>query len=139
MAQQNKTQPTNGSIKDFIAALPPEKQDEAWALIRMMEEASGEPPVLWGSIIGFGTYQYKYASGREGEWMKIGFSPRKTQFSLYLSCDVADFADDLAELGEHSIGKGCLYIKRLSAINVEVLKKIITAAYAVAGDNNKAK
>ena len=135
MANQNKTQPTNDSVNDLVAALPSDKQDDARILVRMMEEVSGESPVLWGSIVGFGKYQYTYASGREGEWMKIGFAPRKAQFSLYLSCDAADFADDLKELGEHSVGKGCIYIKRLDAINMDVLRKITAQAYRTTGND----
>ncbi len=129
MAASNKTQPTDGSVEEFVDALPLEQQSDTQKLIAMMQEVSGERPVLWGKIVGFGTYHYRYASGREGEWMKIGFSPRKGQFSLYFSCDVAKFADELVELGKHTVGKGCVYIKTLDDIDPATLSTIVTKAY----------
>ena len=129
----NKTQATNDSVENFIATLEPKQQEDCRTLVRMLGEISGEPAVLWGKIIGFGSYRYKYASGREGDWMKIGFSPRKTQFSLYFSVLPETFDHDAEALGTYSTGKGCLYIKRLSDIDVEVLKTICAKAYAAAG------
>lgn len=126
---ENKTKPTEKSVEEFFAEVPEPMASDARELSSMMHEISGERPVLWGSIVGFGTYHYKYASGREGDWMKIGFSPRKQNISLYLSCDADEFADELVELGKHSRGRGCIYIKRLDDIDRAVLRTIVTKAY----------
>lgn len=139
MADQNKTQPTTADVDAFISTLDTQKRSDSQTLIALMRHASGQEPVLWGSnIIGFGTYHYTYASGREGDWMRIGFSPRKAAISLYLSCDITLLADELAELGTFSHGKGCMYIKRLSDVNQTVLERMIAKAYKLAGESTKA-
>lgn len=126
----NKTQPTDTPIEAFLETVDASKREDSRTLIKIMQEASGEKPVLWGpSIIGFGTYRYKYASGREGDWMRIGFSPRKAAFSLYLNCDLDQLADELAEFGTYTHGKGCIYIKRLSDIDMPTLQRMIAKAY----------
>ena len=97
----------------------------------MMRKITGEQPKMWGSsIIGFGDLHYKYASGREGDWFKCGFSPRKANISMYLmQCDISRAQDLLDQLGKHKTGKGCLYINKLADINKEILKIIIKESY----------
>lgn len=128
---QNKTQPTRASVEVLVGSLAYEwqRQDSA-KLIEVMQRISGETPVLWGqNIIGFGTYRYKYVSGREGDWMKIGFAPRKAAISLYITCDAALYAKELSQLGKYKAGKGCIYIKRLRDVNLAVLEQLIRGAY----------
>lgn len=127
----NKTIPTQTDVIDFLATLDNDEQRrDSEVLVEMMRDVSGEPPVMWGtSIIGFGVFTYKYASGREGEWMKIGFSPRKGKISLYVTYDASQFTDELAAVGPHKIGKGCIYINRLAEIDTTALKQLISVAY----------
>ena len=99
----------------------------------MLSAATGEPAVMWGSsIIGFGARHYRYASGHEGDTPLIGFSPRATALTLYLSLNFDDYTDTLARLGKHKIGKGCLYVKRLSDVDMAVLTELITDSVAAA-------
>ena len=108
----------------------PQKAADSRAILDMMREVTQEEPVMWGkSIVGFGSYHYKYASGREGDWMLTGFSPRKTSLTLYLMYGMDKFPDLLGRLGKHKLGKGCLYIKRLSDVDQEVLREVIAANY----------
>jgi hypothetical protein len=94
-----------------------------------MEEVTGEKPKMWGpSIVGFGSYHYKYDSGREGDWLMTGFSPRKKDLTLYLMTGLAKHHDLLGKLGKHSHAKSCLYIKRLSDVHIPTLKKLIKAS-----------
>lgn len=127
----NKTIPTQTDVIDFLATLESDEQRrDSEVLVEMMSDVSGEPPVMWGtSIIGFGVFTYKYASGREGEWMKIGFSPRKGKISLYVTYDASQFSEELEAVGKHAIGKGCIYITRLADIDVAALKRLIEKAY----------
>ncbi|MEL7159311.1 MAG: DUF1801 domain-containing protein [Bacteroidota bacterium] len=127
---QNKTQPTDVAPADFVAAVTDEQKrhDSEW-LLRTMEEITGAVPVMWGpSIIGFGSYHYVYPSGREGDWMLTGFSPRKNALTLYLMSGVEREAELLAKLGKYKTGKSCLYVKRLSDVDTDVLKELITAS-----------
>lgn len=131
-----KTQLTQASVADFIAKLAdPQLQADCQTLCQMMEKVSGSPPKMWGaSIVGFGTYRYTYASGRSGDWMEIGFSPRKQNLTIYLMCGVeeADGQSEqlLSQLGTHSCGKSCLYVKRLADLNQKVLQKLIQHSVA---------
>ncbi len=125
-----KTKPEATSVGDFIDALPDEdKREDSRTLVSLLEEISDEPPVMWGpSMIGFGSYDYKYESGHSGTYFLIGFSPRAKEFSLY-GFTMFDGADKLlARLGKHRTGKGCLYVKRLSDIDPEVLRELATRA-----------
>lgn len=133
MAKANKTQPTNDSVDKFLAGLDESQQNEAKELAAMMKHASSEEPVLWGSIVGFGKYHYISPAGREGDWMKIGFSPRKGKFSLYLMTNLDNIDEELKQLGKHERGKGCLYIKRLDDVDRDVLQKLCIKAYNMAG------
>ncbi len=130
MSSQNKTQPTTKSVEDFISAISEEqKRKDSEVLLQMMGEVTNEPPTMWGeSIIGFGTYHYKYKSGREGDWFLTGFSPRKNALTLYLLCDLSNDSLSFEGLGKYKLGKGCLYIKKLSDVSIPVLKKLIVDA-----------
>ncbi|GJM29721.1 MAG: hypothetical protein DHS20C17_23560 [Cyclobacteriaceae bacterium] len=122
-----KTQPNQANVTEFINAIDdPVKKKDSKEVLKLMKEITGEKAVMWGSsIIGFGSYHYKYASGREGDWFVAGFSPRKQSLTLYIMGGHKD--KELYELlGKHTTGKGCLYIKRLSDIDMDVLKQLIT-------------
>ena len=125
-----KTKPTKESVKDFLNRIPEaERREDCFAIAKMMEEITGEKPVMWGpSIVGFGSYHYKYGSGREGDWMMTGFSPRKKDLTVYLMMGFEKRAELMEKLGKHSHAKSCLYIKRLSDIHVPTLKKLIKAS-----------
>lgn len=122
-----KTKPTNESVKDFLNRIPEaERREDCFAVLKMMEEITGDKPKMWGpSIVGFGSYSYKYASGHEGDWPVAAFSPRKKDLTLYLTPGFDKRTEMMEKLGKHSIGKSCLYIKRLSDIHVPTLKKLI--------------
>lgn len=126
----NKTVATNSSVIDFLAGLDADQQQDSQVLIDMMAEVTNEQPVMWGtSIIGFGTMQYTYASGRTGDWMRIGFSPRKGKLSLYITVNADKYKSDLEKMGKHKTGKGCIYINKLADVDNDVLKEIIEKAY----------
>jgi hypothetical protein len=122
-----KTKPTQASVKEFLNQIPDnERRDDCIAVAKIMEEITGDKPKMWGpSIVGFGTYHYKYASGREGDWPITGFSPRKKDLTLYIMMGFENHPELMKQLGKHSTGKSCLYIKRLSDIHVPTLKKLI--------------
>ena len=122
-----KTKQNDASVEEFLNAVEnSQRKEDAFKILEMMKKASGEEPKMWGgSIVGFGTYQYKYASGRTGDWMKIGFSPRKQNLSLYLMCGLEALQPFLPKLGKHKTGKGCLYINKLSDVDVSVLNAMI--------------
>ena len=95
-----------------------------------MQEVTGEPPVIWGdSIVGFGTYHYRYKSGREGDWPRTGFSPRKQYLAIYIMPGFSNYEALLARLGKHRTSVSCLYINKLADVDMNVLRQIITAAY----------
>lgn len=129
---ENKTQPSGIEPAAFIAALPDAaRRADAEAVCALMERLSGEPPVMWGpSIVGFGRYRYRYDSGREGEMARIGFSPRKAELVLYLADGFAGHAALLAKLGKHRTGKSCLYIRKLSDVDRDVLAALIAGSLA---------
>src|SRR5438552_15239233 len=125
-----KTKPTKQSLKDFISSLPDQQvREDCAAIAKLMEAATGSKPVMWGtSIVGFGARKIKYASGQEVDWPLIAFSPRKQNLTLYVLSGEDSHADLLAKLGKHSVSKGCLYIKRLSDVDMPTLKKLIGAS-----------
>ena len=129
----NKTKPTTRSVELFLDDLIPEqRKKDSWTLYLLMEKITGSQGVLWGtSIIGFGDYHYKYASGREGDWFLIGFSPRKNALTLYLMCDISHESIDFSTLGKHKKGKGCLYIKRLDDVDLKALEDIIKTSISL--------
>lgn len=131
MKNDNKTKPTTQDIVDFIANLPEKQQADAETLTQIMQDISGEAPVLWGSrIVGFGTFHYKSKSGREGDWMKIGFAPGVGKFSLYLTFDAHEQTGRVENLGKYKIGKGCVYVNKLADVDLMKLKQLVKIAYA---------
>ena len=128
---ENKTRPTVAPVEKFLKGVKdPAQRADCAKLIDLLKTVSGEPPVMWGSaIIGFGTRHYVYESGREGDTMIVGFSPRKQAIALYLAGGLAPLEQELAALGEHTTGKGCLYIKSLDKVNLPVLKRILAKSY----------
>jgi len=125
-----KTKPTSSSVVGFIDSIPDEqKRKDSYVILKLMEKAMKQKPKMWGSsMIGFGDVRYKSpTSGREVDWFKIGFSPRKANFSLHL-IDLQRHADALKKLGKHKTGMGCLYINKLEDVDIKVLEKIIAAA-----------
>ena len=126
-----KTKPTSASVEDFINTIKDEqKRKDSFVLLEMMKKATGEEPVLWGSsVIGFGSKRYKSpTSGREVDWLRIGFSPRKANLSLYISVGIKEHDAALKKLGKHKTGVGCLYINKLEDIDMKVLKGMIDAS-----------
>ena len=134
-----KTKATTVNVEKFLAGVEAAQQDDCRTLIEMMREASGHEPKMWGpSIVGFGQYHYKYASGHEGDMCELGFSPRKRELSLYLSCAIEEeFPRELAKLGKHKTGKGCLYVKRLADIDLAVLRKMLEKSVATSRKRKK--
>ena len=127
-----KTKKNEASVEEFLHAVPDEQQRaDAHRVLELMQEITGEEPAMWGaSIIGFGQMRYRYASGREGDWFAIGFSPRKAAFSLYVTMDATAYPELMKKLGKHTTGKGCIYVKRLSDIDMKVLEELIRTSYA---------
>ncbi|HWF88356.1 MAG TPA: DUF1801 domain-containing protein [Pyrinomonadaceae bacterium] len=127
---ETKTKPTNESVNDFLNKISDEeRRADCFQVAKIMEEVTGEKPTMWGpSIVGFGSYHYKYDSGREGDWLMTGFSPRKKDLTLYIMMGFEKHRDLMEKLGKHSHAKSCLYIKRLSDIHVPTLKKLIKAS-----------
>jgi hypothetical protein len=133
---ENKTQKTDASVSAFIAGIEDEqKRRDSETMIEMMRRATGETPEMWGpSIIGFGSYHYRYESGREGDWLKVGFSPRKQNLVLYISDGFKEYGTLLGKLGKHSTGKSCLYIKRLDDVDQTVLEEMVDRSYKTSSD-----
>ena len=126
-----KTKPTSQSLADFLADQPEARRRDCEAIDAMMREASGEPAVMWGAgIVGFGSYHYRYESGREGDWAVAGFSPRKGDISVYLMAEAPGQAELLSRLGRHKMGKACLYIRKLADVDVEVLAQLVADSVA---------
>ena len=124
---ENKTKPTDASVDDYVASIVDEaRRTDCRRLIRMMARVTGEPPRMWGpSIVGFGTYHYRYDSGREGDFFLTGFSSRKAELSLYVMAGFASFPALMAKLGRHRTGKSCLYVRRLADVDLEVLEELV--------------
>ena len=125
-----KTKLTGASVADFLNAIKDEQvRQDCWTITEIMQKATNAEPKMWGSsIVGFGNSRYRYASGRENDWMQVAFSPRKQNITLYLSSGFEGRDEMLAALGKHSCGKGCVYIKRLSDVHLPTLKKLIKAS-----------
>lgn len=124
---ENKTQPTKASVTEFINAIDDrEKRADARKIAAMMRRVTGKRARMWGpSMVGYGTYHYKYASGREGNFMLTGFSPRKQALTVYIMAGFSRFEALMKKLGKYSTGKSCLYIKRLSDVDEDVLEELI--------------
>ncbi len=125
-----KTQPNDADVGAFVEAIEHEgRREDARALVAMMGDITGEEPVMWGdSIVGFGRYEYRYASGREGEWFVAGFSPRKQAMTLYIMSGFKKHDSLLKKLGKHSTGRSCLYVKKLADVDLDVLKELVAAS-----------
>ena len=136
---QIKTTKTKASVKAYLNAITDSKRrKECKELALMMQEATGEKPAMWGAgIAGFGAVKMKYASGREVDWMQIGFSSRKDAISLYLMCDLDEATPLLEKLGAYKRGVGCLYIKTFDDIHLPTIKKLIAFAVKMAKKNSK--
>jgi len=128
-----KTKENSGNINKFLNSIDNEqKKNDSFVLLELMKKITKEEPKMWGdSIIGFGKYQYKYKSGREGDWFLCGFSPRKQNLSIYLMCGFDGLEDLLTDLGKYKKSVGCLYIKKLEDINIKVLEKMIKQAIQI--------
>lgn len=126
---ENKTKPTEVSPAEFITSVEPDRRrNEGRILLDLFAKTTGWTPRMWGpSIIGYGEYHYKYDSGREGDFMATGFSPRKAKLSIYILPGYADYGPILNRLGKHSLGKSCLYLNKLDDIDLNVLAELITA------------
>lgn len=122
-----KTKVTNASVDDFLNAVEDEqKRADCFVIAKLMQQVTKAKPKMWGnSIVGFGAYHYTYASGREGDWMLVGFSPRKSNITLYIMAGFEQYADLMKKLGKHTTGKSCLYIKSLADVDKSVLKALI--------------
>jgi hypothetical protein len=122
-----KTRQTNASVQTFLRSIADDqRRQDCITVLKIMKEATGARPRMWGSsIVGFGTYHYRYRSGREGDWFLSGFSPRKQDLTLYVMSGVEPYRALLGKLGKHKTGKCCLYIKRLADIDLAVLKQIL--------------
>lgn len=126
---ENKTQPGTASVDDFLAAVPNDRRrNDAVALNEFLTTRTGIEPVMWGSIVGYGTLHYKYESGREGDTMLVGFAPRAAALTLYGLLNHGESIQLSDDLGPHTKGKGCLYIKDLSAIDLAVLGRLVDRA-----------
>ena len=126
-----KTTRNDASVPDFLGAVAdPRRRADAEAACALIADATGAAPRMWGSaIVGFGEYHYRYASGREGDWMVVGFSPRKQALTFYLTGGLAPNEDLLARLGPYTTGKGCLYVKRLADVDERVLRELVTNVF----------
>jgi hypothetical protein len=135
---ENKTQPTDASVDDFLdEATPARRRDDGKALAEIFREVTGTEPVMWGpSIVGYGSYRYVSPSNprTRGDWMKTGFSPRKAQLSIYGIKDLPEGAALLPELGTYTEGAGCVYVKKLDDIDLDVLRRLIAIAWSRGDD-----
>lgn len=125
-----KTKVNNASVAKFLNAIQDEKvRQDCWAIVEIMQAATQAKPKMWGThIVGFGSYHYVYASGKEGDWPLTAFSPRKQNITLYIMAGFEQYDELLAKLGPHSTGKSCLYIKRLADVHQPTLKKLVRAS-----------
>jgi len=126
---QNKTQLTQDSVVEFLNVVSPvQKRADAIALDKLFRTVTGFAPAMWGSsIVGYGQYHYEYQSGREGDFLATGFSPRKAALSIYIMPGYSDFSEILSRLGKHKIGKSCLYVNKLADVDMQVLAELIEA------------
>ena len=127
-----KTRPTDASVEAFIDAVDhPRRREDARTLLVLMQRVTGEEPVMWGpSIVGYGSYHYRYASGQEADWPIAGFSPRRPNLSIYIMTGFEACGELLSRLGKHKIGKSCLYVNKLSDVDLDVLETLVRASVA---------
>ena len=122
-----KTKRNKGDVDTFLNSVSDKKKrQDSFTVLELMRQVTGEEPEMWGdSIVGFGSYHYKYASGREGDWFVTGFSPRKQNLTLYIMSGFDEYDQLLVKLGKHSTGKSCLYIKKIEDIDINVLEELV--------------
>ena len=125
-----KTKPTKQSVKEFLNRISDEqRRADCFELVKIMEEITGQKPQMWGpSMVGFGSYHYKYASGHEGDCFMTGFASRKQDLTLYMMMGFEKHAELMKQLGKHRASKSCLYVKRLSDLHIPTLKKLLKAS-----------
>ena len=125
-----KTKKNESNVEDFLNTISEEqKRNDSFTILNLMKKASKAEPKMWGSsIIGFGDIHYKHASGQEGDWFKIGFSPRKQNLTLYVGCSSPEVQKLMPNLGKYKIGKGCMYISKISDVDLRLLKEIINVS-----------
>jgi hypothetical protein len=135
---ENKTTPNDQNVEQFLNAIEDErKRKDSFTILELLKQATGLEPKMWGSsIVGFGSYHYKYDSGREGDAILAGFSPRKQNLTIYNMSGFEQLDDLLNKLGKHTTGKGCLYIKRLDDIDLPTLKSLIEESFKHAKDKH---
>jgi len=123
-----KTKPNDKSVIEFLNNVENKtRREDSFVVLKLMKEVTEEEPIMWGdSIVGFGSYHYKYASGREADWLQIGFSPRKQSLTIYIMDGFEKYEELLDQLGKHKTGKSCLYINKLDDVSIPVLKDIMT-------------
>ena len=133
-----KTKQNEASVEGFLKSVENKKRrEDSFVVLDLMKEVTGEEAVMWGpSIVGFGDYHYKYASGREGNWMKVGFSPRKKNMTLYIMDGFGSYNSLLQNLGKYSTGKSCLYINKLEDVDQQVLKELVRQSVASVSDRS---
>lgn len=128
---ENQTRPTSADARAFVEAVDhPVRRADALALLAMFERVTGQPPVLWGpTIVGFGQHHYVYESGREGDWMVVGFSPRKAHLVLYGLTAAPGATEAQDRLGKHRTGVGCLYVNKLADVDLDELERMVGSAW----------
>lgn len=133
-----KTKKNDDDVIAYLNAVEPEKKrEDSFAILKLMEEVTGEKARMWGaSIIGFGSYHYTYASGREGDWMLVGFAPRKQNLTLYIMSGFDNYGNLLDKLGKYKTGKSCLYIKKIEDVDTDVLRDLVKQSVAHMKENN---
>jgi hypothetical protein len=132
-----KTQRNDGDVEGFLNGVEDEKRrEDAFAVLEIMKRVTGEQPEMWGdAIVGFGSYHYRYASGREGDWFTAGFSPRKQALTLYIMSGTSKHDELFTKLGKYTTGKSCLYIKKLEDVDLDVLEELIEASVEYVSEN----
>ena len=134
-----KTKVNNASVDKYLKSIKDKRvRDDCYKTMEIMQKATKSEAKMWGtSIIGFGSYHYKYASGREGDWMLTGFSPRKQNLTLYIMPGFEEYDSLMKDLGKHTTGKSCLYIKKLDDVDKKVLKKLVAQSVKKMKQSNK--
>ncbi len=125
-----KTKKNDASVEGFLTGVENERRrEDSFVVLEMMKRITGKEPTMWGSsIVGFGSYHFRYASGREGDWPRIGFSPRKQSLTLYVMPGFSNYDDLLSRLGKHRTGKSCLYVNKLADVDMDVLEQLIRSS-----------
>ncbi len=139
MAKPNKTSPTNQGVEDFLNSVEHDKRrEDSFIVLKLMQEVTGMEPIMWGdSIVGFGSYHYKYVTGREGDMPLVGFSPRKQSLTLYIMAGFDQYDTLMSKLGKYTTGKACLYIKKIEDVDMDVLRELVKASFEHMAESNK--